>query len=61
MIHASRGLNFDVDIDFVKKNLVVTPEFLNEHIVTEVLVTSVTTLDNKVSMPCATNYMPKRG
>ena len=60
MIHASSGLNFDVDIDFVKKNL-VTPEFLNEHIVTEVLVTSVTTLDNEVSMPCATNYMPKRG
>ena len=30
------GLNIDVDIDFVKSNE-VTPAFLNEHIVTEVL------------------------
>ena len=55
------GLNLDVDVDFVTKNPIVTSEFLNEHIVTEVSVTSVTTLDNKVSMPCATNYMPKGG
>lgn len=30
------GLNIDVDIDFVKSNE-VTPAFLNEHIVREVL------------------------
>ena len=55
------GLNLDVDVDFVTKNPIVTPEFLNEHIVTEVSVTSVTTLNNEVSMLCATNYMPKGG
>ena len=53
--------NLDVDVDFVTKNPIVTPEFLNKHIVTEVSVTSVTTLDNEVSMPCTTNYMPKGG
>ena len=34
------GLNIDVDIDFVKSNE-VTPAFLNEHIVTEVLISYI--------------------
>lgn len=54
------GLNIDVDIDFVKDSE-VTPEFLKEHIVTEVLISSVTTLDNGVSMPCVTAFLPKGG
>ena len=54
------GLNIDVDIDFVKSNE-VTPDFLNEHIDTEVLISSVTTLDNGVSMPCVTDFLPKGG
>ena len=48
------GLNIDVDIDFVQNN-----ELLKEHAVTEVLVSSVTTLDNRVSMPCVTEFLPK--
>ena len=56
-----RCIGLNLDVDFVTKNPIVTPEFLNKHIVTKVSVTSVTTLDNEVSMPCATNYMPKGG
>jgi hypothetical protein len=36
-------------------------DFSSEHIVTEVLISSVTTLCNKVSMPCVTEYVPKGG
>lgn len=38
-----------------------SPEFLNRHIVSEVLVSSVTTLDNSVSLPCAVVYASKSG
>ena len=54
------GLNIDVHIDFVKNNE-VTLEYLKEKIVTEVLMSSVTTLDNGVSMPCATEFPPNGG
>ena len=40
------GLDIPVDIAFIKKNPKITPEFLQNHIVTEVLISSVTTLDN---------------
>lgn len=53
-------LNIDADVDFVKNNE-VTPEFLKEHIVTEVLTSLVTTLNNRVSMPCVTEFLPKGG
>lgn len=42
------GLDIDVDTDFVKRNDKVTPGFLSEHIVTEVIISSVTTIDKEV-------------
>ena len=55
------GLDIDVDTDFVKRNGKVTPEFLSEHIVNEVVISAVTTIDNEVSLPCVTEYVPKSG
>ena len=55
------GLDIDIDSNFVKSSDKITPQFLNEHIVTEVLISSVTTLCTKVSMPCVTEYVPKGG
>ncbi|CAB4003668.1 Hypothetical predicted protein [Paramuricea clavata] len=55
------GLDIDVDTDFVKRNDKVTLEFLSEHIVTEVVISSVTTIDNEVSLPCMAEYVPKSG
>ena len=34
---------------------------MKEHIVTEVLISSVTTLENEVSMPCVMEFLPKSG
>ena len=52
-------LNVKVDYEFVSKN----PEpSLEYHIVTEVVVTSVTTLDNTVSLPWVYfHYVSKKG
>lgn len=55
------GLTVDADIPFVRDNPKPSPEFLNRHIVSEVLVSSVTTLDNSVSLPCAVVYASKSG
>lgn len=53
------GLTVRADIPFVRQNPHPTPEFLKTNIVTEVLVSSVTTLDNSTSLPCAVNYVSK--
>lgn len=55
------GLTVRTDIPFVRQNPHPTPEFLKTNIVTEVLVSSVTTLDNSTSLPCAVNYVSKAG
>lgn len=55
------GLNLKVDVTFVKENKEPTSVFLNKHIITEVLVSSLTSLDNTCSIPCAVDYVTKAG
>ena len=55
------GLDVDVDYNYVRDNPTPSPEFLKNHLVTEVLVSSVTTLDNQTSMPTIAEYVPKTG
>ena len=45
----------------MSKNLEPSLEYLKDHIVTEVVVTSFTTLDNTVSLHRVTEYVPKKG
>ena len=54
-------LNVKVDYEFVSKNLEPSLEYLKDHTVAEVIVTSFTTLDNTVSLHCVTEYVPKKG
>jgi len=53
------GFTVKVDLSFVKSNPQLSPEFFRTNIVTEVLVSSVTTLDNSTSLPCAVDYASK--
>ena len=55
------GLDFDVDLEYIKKNPIPSPSMLKEHLVVEVVISSLTTLDNKISVPCITEYVPKSG
>ena len=55
------GLDFEAGVSFVKDNKEPSPEFLSNHIITEVLVSSVTSLDTCSSLPCAVDYGPKKG
>ena len=45
----------------MSKNPEPSLKYLKDHIVAEVVVTSVTTVDNTVSLPCVTEYVPKKG
>ena len=55
------GLDFEVSATFVKDNLEPSPQLLRDHIITEVLVSSLTPLDNSCSLPFAADYVPKKG
>jgi len=55
------GHDFDVDVSYVRENPEPFPEFLSSHIITEVLVSSATTLDNSCSIPYAVHYVTKKG
>ena len=55
------GLTFNLDIDYIRKNPKPNTEFLKENLVTEAIVSSVTSLDNKCSLPCAVEYSAKSG
>ena len=55
------GLDIQVDIAFIEKNPKITPEFLQNHFVTEVAISSLTTLNNAISFPCSAEYVPKAG
>ena len=48
-----------VDLNFVKEHDPLDPKMLKELIVTEVVVGSISTLDNKVSLPVSVNYTTK--
>ncbi len=55
------GLTFNLDIDYIRKNSKPDTKFLKENLVTEAIVSSVTSLDNKCSLPCAVEYSAKSG
>ncbi|KAL9966337.1 hypothetical protein ACROYT_G024391 [Oculina patagonica] len=55
------GLTVKADIAYVKSNPRPSAEFLKTNIVSEVLVSSVTNLDNSTSLPCAVDYVSKGG
>ena len=53
------GLTFNLDIDYLRRNPKPSPDFLKENLVTEAIVSSVTSIDNKCSLPCAVEYSTK--
>ena len=55
------GLTVDIDVEFVKKNKNVTPKVIRENIVTEVVISAVTTIVNEVSLPCVVEYKSRSG
>lgn len=55
------GLKFPVDLDYIKKNPKPSPEHLKENIVTEAIVSSLTSLDNFCSLPVAVDYATQSG
>ena len=55
------GLTTPVDYKFVKANTPPDPELLKDLIITEAVVGSVTTLDNRTSLPVLVEYVPKAG
>ena len=55
------GLTVPADLNFVKEHDPPDPKMLKELIVTEAIVGSITTLDNKVSLPVSVDYAPKAG
>lgn len=55
------GLKFKVDLDYIKKNPKPSPEHLKENIITEAIVSSLTSLDNFCSLPIAVDYATQSG
>ena len=55
------GLTVNVNATFVLENSQPSPDFLSAHIITEALVSSVTALGNSCSLPCAVEYVAKKG
>ena len=55
------GLKFKVDLDYIKKNPKPSPEHLKENIITEAIVSSLTSLDNFCSLPVAVDYATQSG
>ena len=53
------GLTVPVDLTFVKEHDPPDPKMLEKLIVTEAVAGSITTLDNKVSLPVSVDYTPK--
>ena len=53
------GLKEKVILKFLEET-VVTPKYLNDNIITEVVVSSLTTMDNCTSLPVATHYVTKK-
>ena len=51
---------FNLDLTYVNENRNLSRGMLEGQIVTETLVTSITTLNNKVSLPCAVEYSAKK-
>ena len=55
------GLKFKVDLTYIKEHTDPSAEDLCNNIITEAIVPSLTTLDKKVSLPCAVDYATQKG
>ena len=55
------GLKFPVDLEYIKKNQKPSPEHLRDNIITEAIVSSLTSLDNFCSLPVAVDYSTQSG
>ena len=55
------GLKFPVDLEQIKKNQKPSPEHLRDNIITEAIVSSLTSLDNFCSLPVAVDYLTQSG
>ena len=55
------ALKFNIDIDYIRRNPKPSADFLKENLVTEAIVSCVTSIDNKCSLPCAVEYSTKSG
>ena len=55
------GLKMSVDINYVKENSSPSPEYLKENIITEAIVSSLTSLDNQYSLPVGVDYATQSG
>ena len=53
------GLSVTVDIDFIKANTPPQPKMLSDLLITEVMVRSITSLNNKMSLPVSVVYSIK--
>ena len=57
--NANVGLSVTVDMDFIKANTPSHPKMLSDHLITEVVVRSITSLDNKIPFPVSVVYSTK--
>ena len=55
------GLDCTVDFQFILQNPSPSQDFLEKRLVSEAVVSSITLLDNSVSLPCAVDYAKKKG
>ena len=55
------GLAEEIDLKYVKDNMYMKKGEIQQNIVTEAIVSSITTLDNICSLPVAIKYSPKQG
>ena len=55
------GLKDKVDIQFLNDHPIIDAAFLNKNIITDVVVSSMTSFENATSLPIATHYVPKEG
>lgn len=55
------GLTERIDLRFVKNNPKPDTEFLKSHIVTEAVVSYISSMDNGISLPISVDYVGKKG
>ena len=55
------GLKFKVDLAYIKEHTDRSADNLRNNIITEAIVSSLTTLDNKFSLPSAVDYATQKG
>ncbi len=54
-------LKFKVDLGCIKEHMDPSTDDFCENMITEAIVSSLTTLDNKFSLPCAVDFATQKG